>query len=334
MIIVTGAAGFIGSCMVSKLNNKGIKEIVLVDDFTQTRKQGNLTHKIFREQVERNTFPDWLERHAPETDFIFHLGARTDTTEFDKAVFDELNLNYSKTLWKSCVRHAIPLVYASSAATYGDGSLGYDDRDPALSYHLEPLNPYGESKNDFDKWVLQQEKAPPRWYGLKFFNVYGPNEYHKGRMASVILHAFRQIGSEGKAVKLFRSHRPDYKDGEQLRDFIYVKDVTDVMYFLMDGGLQNTENGETKPAASGIYNLGTGQARTFLDLVRSVYTAMDLPPVIEFIDTPIDIRDKYQYFTEAAMDKLRSAGYTKPFYSLEAGIEEYVQGYLISGGYY
>lgn len=334
MIIVTGAAGFIGSCMVSKLNNKGIKEIVLVDDFTQTRKQGNLTHKIFREQVERNTFPDWLERHAPETDFIFHLGARTDTTEFDKAVFDELNLNYSKTLWNICARHSIPLVYASSAATYGDGSLGYDDRDPALSYRLKPLNPYGESKNDFDKWVLQQEKAPPRWYGLKFFNVYGPNEYHKGRMASVILHAFRQIGSEGKAVKLFRSHRPDYKDGEQLRDFIYVKDVTDVMYFLMDGGLQNTENGETKPAASGIYNLGTGQARTFLDLVRSVYTAMDLPPVIEFIDTPIDIRDKYQYFTEAAMDKLRSAGYTKPFYSLEAGIEEYVQGYLISGGYY
>ncbi|HNX85753.1 MAG TPA: ADP-glyceromanno-heptose 6-epimerase [Bacteroidales bacterium] len=334
MIIVTGAAGFIGSCMVSKLNNKGIKEIVLVDDFTQTRKQGNLTHKIFREQVERSTFPDWLERHAPETDFIFHLGARTDTTEFNKAVFDELNLNYSKTLWNICARHSIPLVYASSAATYGDGSLGYDDRDPALSYRLKPLNPYGESKNDFDKWVLKQEKAPPRWYGLKFFNVYGPNEYHKGRMASVIFHAFRQIGSEGKSVKLFRSHRPEYKDGEQLRDFIYVKDVTDVMYFLMDSGLQNSENGETKPAVSGIYNLGTGQARTFLDLVRSVFAAMDLPPAIEFIDTPIDIRDKYQYFTEAAMDKLRSAGYIKPFYSLEAGIEEYVQGYLISGGYY
>ena len=334
MIIVTGAAGFIGSCMVSKLNNKGIKEIVLVDDFTQTRKQGNLTHKIFREQVERSTFPDWLERHAPETDFIFHLGARTDTTEFNKAVFDELNLNYSKTLWNICARHSIPLVYASSAATYGDGSLGYDDRDPALSYRLKPLNPYGESKNDFDKWVLKQEKAPPRWYGLKFFNVYGPNEYHKGRMASVIFHAFRQIGNEGKSVKLFRSHRPEYKDGEQLRDFIYVKDVTDVMYFLMDSGLQNSENGETKPAVSGIYNLGTGQARTFLDLVRSVFAAMDLPPAIEFIDTPIDIRDKYQYFTEAAMDKLRSAGYIKPFYSLEAGIEEYVQGYLISGGYY
>jgi ADP-L-glycero-D-manno-heptose 6-epimerase len=311
--------------MVEKLNNNGFREIILVDDFSKTEKHPNFSQKIYREKVERGQFFSWLEQNAREVEFIFHIGARTDTTEFNMAVFDELNLNYSKKVWELCTRHGIPMLYASSAATYGDGSLGYDDRDPGLSDRLQPLNPYGISKNDFDIWALMQTETPPRWYGLKFFNVFGPNEYHKGRMASVVYHAFRQAegctGGNG-TVKLFRSHHPEYKDGEQLRDFIYVKDVTDVLLFLM----QHT-------AENGIYNLGTGKARTFLDLVNAVFHALNKPLSVEFMDTPEDIRDKYQYFTEAKMEKLRSAGYTRPFYSLEAAIQEYVQEYLAEGGH-
>jgi ADP-L-glycero-D-manno-heptose 6-epimerase len=333
MIIVTGAAGFIGSCMVGKLNNKGIKNIVLVDDFSVKEKHPNIANKSFVAQVERNQFFPWLTEHANQVEFIFHIGARTDTTEFNSAILDELNLHYSQKIWTACCEHKIPLVYASSAATYGDGSLGYDDLDPSLSFRLRPLNPYGISKNDFDKWVLQQKQTPPRWFGLKFFNVFGPNEYHKGRMASVVFHAFKQAdrrtggqadkrtgGHEDGIVRLFRSHHPDYPDGGQLRDFIYVKDVIDVLFFLMG-----------HPSGSGIYNLGTGKARTFLDLANAVFSALNIPPSIEFIDTPADIRDKYQYFTQACMGKLRAIGYEKPFYSLESGIEEYVQGYLVNG---
>jgi ADP-L-glycero-D-manno-heptose 6-epimerase len=323
MIIVTGAAGFIGSCMVGKLNNKGFKNLVVVDDFSKTEKYPNTAHKIYLEKIERTLFFPWLASHAREIEFIFHIGARTDTTEFNMNVFEELNLDYSKKMWQACCDYGIPMIYASSAATYGDGSLGYSDMDDTLSYRLQPLNPYGISKNEFDKWALQQTVTPPRWYGLKFFNVFGPNEYHKGRMASVVFHAYRQAvsraaGQADGVVRLFRSHNPSYRDGEQLRDFIYVKDVTDVLWFLM----QN-------PVDSGIYNLGTGTARTFLDLVNCVYTALDLTPAIEFIDTPVDIRDKYQYFTEAKMDKLRAAGYQKPFYPLETAVSEYVQGYLL-----
>lgn len=319
MIVITGAAGFIGSCMAGKLNNKGFKEIIMVDDFSKTVKRPNTDHKIFLEKVERNDFFSWLALHARDVEFIFHIGARTDTTEFNMAVFDELNLTYSKKVWQACCEHSIPLIYASSAATYGNGSLGYDDKDDNLVTRLQPLNPYGVSKNDFDKWALHQDNCPPRWYGLKFFNVFGPNEYHKGRMASVVFHAFGQIQETG-SVRLFRSHNPAYQDGGQLRDFIYVKDVTDVLWFLM----QNH-------AGSGIYNLGTGKARTFLDLANSVFSALDLSPSIEFIDTPADIRDKYQYFTEAKMDKLRAAGYVKPFTTLESAVAEYVQGYLAEG---
>ncbi len=331
MIVVTGAAGFIGSCLVGKLNNKGYKNIVLVDDFSKTEKFPNLAHKIYIEKVERMQFFPWLAKNSAEVEFIFHIGARTDTTEFSMAVFEELNIRYSRDVWNACILYGIPMVYASSAATYGDGSLGYDDHDNSLSSHLKPLNPYGVSKNEFDKWVLQQIITPPRWYGLKFFNVFGPNEYHKGRMASVVFHAFNQADgwTGGRAngqrgvVRLFRSHNPEYTDGGQLRDFIYVKDVTDVLYFLLNN-----------PAESGIYNLGTGKARTFLDLATSVFTALNMPPVIEFIDTPVDIRDKYQYFTEAKMEKLRAAGYSKPFFTLEAAITEYVQGYLVEKIYY
>lgn len=321
MIVVTGSAGFIGSCLVNKLNNKGIKDIVLVDDFSRADKMENTEHKIWKEKVHRDEFFNWLEDNRQGITFICHLGARTDTTEFDRTVFDRLNLNYSRDVWKACTRYEIPLIYASSAATYGMGEHGYDDSHE-LVYMLKPLNPYGESKNEFDKWALLQENKPPFWAGLKFFNVYGPNEYHKGRMASVIMHAFNQIKNTGK-VKLFRSHNPDFEDGKQLRDFIYVKDVVSVIHFLM-----------TRMPASAIYNLGTGKARTFLDLARATFHAMDLEPVIEFIDTPKDIRDKYQYFTEAKMDKLMGTGYADPFYTLEEGVEEYVQEFLLQRRYF
>lgn len=322
MIVVTGSAGFIGSCLVAKLNQEGIKDLILVDDFSNPAKDLNTSTKVYLEKVDRKQFPEWLSRNHQVIEYVFHLGARTDTTEFRTEIFDELNLNYSKSLWEACSAFGIPMIYASSAATYGDGSLGYDD-DPALISRLQPLNPYGISKNEFDKWVLLQKSHPPVWFGLKFFNVYGPNEYHKGRMASVVYHAFREIQYaevSGKPTKvtLFRSHNPAYKDGGQLRDFIYVKDVIDVIFFLM-----NQTNG------SGIYNLGTGHARTFLDLVTAVFTALNKAPEIEFIDTPLDIREKYQYFTEAKMQKLFSIGYSKPFYSLENGIEEYVHEYLV-----
>jgi len=315
MIVVTGAAGFIGSCLVNKLNNQGIKDIIVVDDFSDPLKNANLKSKIFKQQVHRDDFFRWLDENHIRVEFILHIGARTDTTEFDKKIFDRLNVNFTKNIWKKCVQHNIPLIYASSAATYGMGELGYKD-DHNIIPSLKPLNPYGESKNEFDKWALKQKEKPVFWAGLKFFNVYGPNEYHKGRMASVILHAYEQIKNTGK-VKLFRSHHPDFEDGKQLRDFIYVKDVTDVIWFLM----------KTKPM-SGIYNLGTGKARTFLDLAKATFRSLYLKPNIEFIDTPADIRDKYQYFTEANMRKLRDAEFNEQFYSLEDGIEEYVQEYL------
>jgi len=321
MIVVTGAAGFIGSCFVGKLNNKGYKDIIRVDDFSRADKEKNYNQKAFLELVNRNSFLAWIEDHATEVNFIIHLGARTDTTEQDRSVFNKLNLNYSKAVWEACTRHGIRLIYASSAATYGMGEAGYAD-DHRVVDKLKPLNPYGESKNEFDKWVLSQADMPPFWVGLKFFNVYGPNEYHKGRMASVIFHAYHQIKNTGK-VRLFRSHHPDYMDGEQLRDFIFIKDVIDVLFFLMKRGENN-----------GIYNLGTGRARTFLDLVRAVFRAMDLPEQIEYIDTPEDIRDKYQYFTEARMEKLGEAGYNEPFYSLEEGIEEYVVEFLGNERYF
>lgn len=321
MIIVTGAAGFIGSCLVSKLNEEGFIDLILVDDFSNSEKMKNLEGKKYSQKIHRDDFIQWLRENQRLVQFVFHLGARTDTTEFNKEIFDKLNLNYSKDLWKVCVEFGLPLVYASSAATYGMGEFGYDDNEASIE-KLKPLNPYGDSKNDFDKWALKQEKKPYFWVGLKFFNVYGPNEYHKGRMASVILHAFNQIQEKG-SVKLFRSHNPDYKDGEQLRDFVYVKDVVEVCYFL----LHHRKN-------SGIYNLGSGKARTFLDLVKNTFSALNKAPNIEFIDTPIDIRDKYQYFTEANMNKLKSIGYSKPFYTLEEGVKNYVQNYLVGKKYY
>jgi ADP-L-glycero-D-manno-heptose 6-epimerase len=291
-----------------------------VDDFSNQSKYKNLDAIAHLDKIERDDFIDWLEV-AENVDAVIHIGARTDTTEFDYSILEELNLEYTKSVWSACVEKEIPMIYASSAATYGNGEFGYDDNSEIIE-KLVPLNPYGVSKNEFDKWAFKQEEQPPNWYGLKFFNVYGPNEYHKGRMASVIMHAYYQIESKG-SMTLFRSHNPNYADGGQLRDFVYVKDLISVIQFLM----------ESKPE-SGLYNLGTGTARAFLDLAKSTFSALAKKEEIEFIDTPTDIRDKYQYFTEANMRKLRNAGYSKQFYTLETGIEDYVNNYLSQNKYY
>lgn len=315
MIIVTGAAGFIGSCLVSHLNELGHRNLILVDDFGRSDKVRNLLGKGYIAKVPRLELFQWLERFGPSVQLVYHLGARTDTTEKDRTVFEELNLGYSKKLWNWCTKNEVNLVYASSAATYGGGEHGYHD-DHQIVEQLRPLNPYGDSKNDFDRWALQQKSAPPHWVGLKFFNVYGPNEYHKGRMASVIYHTFNKIQDTGK-MQLFRSHRPDFQDGEQKRDFIYVKDVVQICTFL------------SEPACPpGLYNVGTGMARTFNDLAANTFKALGKEVHISFIDTPADIRHTYQYFTEAEMSKLRAAGYQASFYTLEEGIKDYVTQYL------
>lgn len=321
MIVLTGAAGFIGSCMLGKLNAEGRNNVIIVDDFSKKEKKGNYSALKYSEKIDREEFLEWFEKNAHVVECVYHLGARTDTTEFDWNVFTKLNLEYTKTIWRICAMNGIAMVYASSAATYGGGEYGYDD-DLSLIPALKPLNPYGRSKQEFDVWALTQEKKPPFWAGFKFFNVYGPNEYHKGRMASVILHSFGQINDCGK-VKLFRSHREDYKDGWQMRDFVYVKDVVDVLYYMM-----------TNKPKSDIYNLGSGKARSFHDLAAATFAAMDKPINIEYIDIPLDIRDKYQYFTEAKMDKLRAAGYKKEFHSLEDGVRDYVRNYLMNHSYF
>ena len=315
MIIITGAAGFIGSNILSGLNERNYKDIVLVDDFSKEEKLVNYRDKTYTELVDRTDFISWLGKNHTYVQIILHMGARTDTAESDWDTFLNLNLEYSRNLWVKCLEYGLPLIYASSAATYGAGELGYEDKHESIP-GLKPLNPYGRSKNEFDKWVLEQERKPFFWAGLKFFNVYGPNEYHKGRMASVVYHAYNQIKETGM-MKLFRSHHPEIADGNQARDFIYVKDIVEAILFLM----------ENRPQ-SAIYNLGTGRARTFHDLVSSTFKALDLEERIEFVDTPEDIRDNYQYFTEARMQKLQSCGYVKPFTTLENGIYDYVVNYL------
>lgn len=321
-IVITGAAGFIGSCMASYLNEQGYTNLILVDDFGVEAKRKNWEQKSFAHIIERYNFFDWLNNNEVKLQCIIHLGARTDTTEFDYSIHEKLNVQYSKDIWNYCVQKHIPLVYASSAATYGAGELGYDDNHEVIE-KLQPLNPYGISKNEFDKWAIRQTNTPPSWTGLKFFNVYGPNEYHKERMASVIWHSFNQIKKDG-VVKLFKSHRPDFEDGKQLRDFIYVKDVVKVISWMMELMI----DGEWSNKNNGIYNLGTGKARSFEDLVNATFAGLNKKPDIQFIDMPEDIRDRYQYFTEANMHKLRMAGYNKAFYSLEEGVEDYVKNYL------
>lgn len=370
-IILTGAAGFIGSVMAAHLNELGYNNLILVDDFGREDKRKNWEGKNYLEIVERYNLEDWLKAHNPAIDCVIHLGARTDTTEFNYEIHEELNVQYSQMLWKYCTANRVPLIYASSAATYGGGELGYEDNHE-LPFLLKPLNPYGISKNEFDKWAIEQAEglredtqdedgwvrsdgshtpnpygAPPFWAGLKFFNVYGPNEYHKGRMASVIWHSFNQIKKDG-VVKLFRSHRPDFEDGQQLRDFICVKDVVKVIAWMMEKTTDNRrqanddgpQTAEEKHSAgrsslvSGLYNLGTGKARSFYDLAAATFRGLDLEPNIVFIDMPEDIRDKYQYFTEANMQKLKDAGYSGAFTTLEEGVDDYVRNYLKEARFY
>ncbi len=315
MILLTGAAGFIGSNLLAYLNKNADKPIIIVDDF-RGPKLKNIERAPYQHKIHRDQLFDWLLINGELVTAVFHLGARTDTIEKNHTIFRQLNLNYSKRIWKFCSTHNLPLVYASSAATYGLGELGFTDSH-TICTQLKPLNPYAQSKNDFDIWALQQSEQPPFWAGIKFFNVYGPQENHKGRMASVIFHAFHQI-RQTQEMKLFRSHHPNYKDGYQSRDFIYVADIVKLCSFFMN-----------QQPSSGLYNAGTGQARTFLDLVTHTFRAMGKRENIQYIDTPIEIRNTYQYFTEAEMKKTREAGFEDKMLTLEEGVGRYVQ-YLIN----
>ncbi|MFC0878366.1 ADP-glyceromanno-heptose 6-epimerase [Saccharicrinis sp. FJH2] len=316
MIIVTGTEGFIGSVLVEKLLVRGYKDLVCVD-LEHVERNQYISEDLNIKNITHRELFDFIENKHLFIEFIFHLGACSDTTQTDKKIFDELNLNYTKKLWSSCIKYGIPFLYASSAATYGDGSNGYSDEHELIS-ELKPLNLYGQSKQDFDMWALQQEVKPLFWAGLKFFNVYGRNEIHKNSMASVVLHSFNQIQKQGY-VNLFRSHRDDVKDGDQSRDFIYVDDVCDVMMFYME-----------EMPASGIYNVGTGINRTFSDLARATFKALGLSPNIKYVDTPLKLRGQYQYYTKADISKLRSVGYTTPFTTLESGVSDYVKQYLMN----
>ena len=321
MIVVTGAAGFIGSYVVGKLNREGFKDIVLVDKYDDPLKFQNYQTKTFTEMIDRDYFFDWLASNKQSVQIIIHLGARTDTVGQEPEIYQQLNLEYSQKIWKACIQYGLPLVYASSASTYGDGQLGFDDNH-SLIPELEPLNLYAQSKHDFDCWALNQTEQPYFWAGLKFFNVFGPNEYHKDRMASVIFQAFNTISETGR-MNLFRSHHPEIKDGEQARDFIHVEDIAKVILFFMN---HRTD--------SGIYNVGTGEARTYMSLTKAVFNSMCLCENIGFVDTPCDLKGKYQYYTCANIQKLRNVGYDQSFFSLEDGIGDYVRNYLIPGNRY
>ena len=318
MWIVTGATGFIGSALVWELNARRAKDLLLVSDHVPpSERPGVLRGREYTEFILADRLFDWLgdPSQAHQVEGVFHIGACSSTTEMDEAYLQRNNVEYTQRLWEFCARKKKPFIYASSAATYGDGRQGFDDATDFSA--LKPLNPYGWSKLKFDQWAARQSETPPRWYGLRYFNVYGPNEYHKGDQASVVHKAFRQIRESGK-LKLFRSHDPRYRDGEQLRDFVYVKDVTRWMVEILE-----------KPAmASGVYNMGTGQARTWLDLARATFAAMGKPMEIEWIDIPPNIRNQYQYFTEAKMDRLLGQGLSRPEWPLERGVEDYVKNYL------
>lgn len=315
MWIITGATGFIGSALVWELNAQGIDDVIICDHVPPAERPRLLAKRRHREFVAAKDLLPFLHAHLREIKGIFHMGACSTTTETDEAYLRRNNVEYSQEVWRFCTEHQIPLVYASSAATYGDGKLGFDDATPSTTF--KPLNLYGWSKLNFDIWVGQQTQAPPRWYGLRFFNVYGPNEYHKGDMASVVSKAFHQIQETGR-LKLFKSYNPKYGDGEQMRDFVYVKDVTRWMRELMLEG----------KVTSGIYNMGYGQARTWLDLARATFAAAGRDLEIAWIDVPANIRDQYQYFTEAKMERLLSQPISAPQWSLEKGVTDYVQNYL------
>ncbi len=321
MIIVTGGAGFIGSNIVAALDEQGARDIVVCDWLETNDKWRNIAKHNVRDVVAPELLPDYMEKQAPRIKAIIHMGAISSTTETDVDLIVRNNIRLSNDLWDWCTERRIPFIYASSAATYGGGEHGFDDDNTLeAAAQLHPLNAYGWSKHLFDRRVLSDLAAgrahPPHWAGLKFFNVYGPNEYHKGSMKSVIAHIYPQA-EKGETVSLFKSHHPDYPDGGQKRDFVFVKDCADVVLWLMENR-----------KACGLFNLGTGKARTFEDLAKATFAALNRAPQISYRDTPVEIRDKYQYFTEAKMDRLRHAGYTKPFTELEDGVADYVRTYL------
>ena len=321
MIVITGGAGMIGSIIAWHLNTKlGRNDLVIVDHITHEAQWQNLVHRQYVEYLDKEQLFDFLDGNE-EVDAIIHMGAISATTERDFNKLVEANIHYSQDLWSWCTENEVPFFYASSAATYGDGSAGYDD---ANIDNLRPLNGYGYSKHFFDQWALKQtpENSPPAWAGFKFFNVYGPNEYHKERMASVAFHTFNQFSETG-TMKLFKGTKTGIKDGEQLRDFVYVKDCAYIVAHFLIASFTK------KPAPNGIYNIGTGQARSFKDLATNVMESMDKTPHITYIDMPSDLQGKYQYFTEANIAKLRKAGYKTSMTSLEDGVKDYVQHYLM-----
>jgi ADP-L-glycero-D-manno-heptose 6-epimerase len=320
MLVVTGGAGFIGSVLAAALNEAGRSDLVIVDRFGHDEKWRNIAKRDFFEIVPVEALHSWLERFGGEVEAIFHLGAISATTFTDADEIIAKNLNYSIALWRWCAAAKRPLIYASSAATYGDGTAGFDDAGGIDAFkRLRPMNLYGWSKHAFDLWALRQAaagSAPPHWAGLKFFNVFGPNEYHKGDMMSLVAKNYRKVAA-GETIRLFKSHRPDYRDGEQRRDFVYAKDCVAAMLWLWRQGRD-----------SGIYNIGSGEARSFLDLINALGTACGRAPNIEFVDIPPEIRPNYQYFTEATLTRLRQAGYNTPFTPLEAAVTDLVIHHL------
>jgi ADP-L-glycero-D-manno-heptose 6-epimerase len=320
MLVVTGGAGFIGSVLAAALNEAGRSDLVIVDRFGHDEKWRNIAKRDFFEIVPVEALHSWLERFGGEVEAIFHLGAISATTFTDADEIIAKNLNYSIALWRWCAAAKRPLIYASSAATYGDGTAGFDDAGGIDAFkRLRPMNLYGWSKHAFDLWALRQAvagAAPPHWAGLKFFNVFGPNEYHKGDMMSLVAKNYRKVAA-GETIRLFKSHRPDYRDGEQRRDFVYAKDCVAAMLWLWRQGRD-----------SGIYNIGSGEARSFLDLINALGTACGRAPNIEFVDIPPEIRPNYQYFTEATLTRLRQAGYNAPFTPLEAAVTDLVTHHL------
>lgn len=322
LILITGAAGFIGSSVVQLFNEQGRENIVLVDKFTDLQKERNWKDKKYKYLVDRELLLEWLDENKPNIEFIIHLGARTNVREKSNTVLQEMNVEYSEDVWNYATVYNIPLVYASSATTYGNGELGFNDDDKLIG-DFQPLNEYAASKHNFDKWAVQQLNAPPYWAGLKLFNVYGPNEYHKGEGCSIVLKTFKQI-QENNTVTLFKSNSESFEDGGQLRDFIYVKDVAKLIWWMYNAMIEK----QWHPEKNGLYNVGTGKARSFKDVAILVFKALGKEPNITYTEMPEDIASGFREFSEATTVKLKHAGYNEPFTSLEEGIEDYIKNYL------
>lgn len=315
MIIVTGANGFIGSVLVRELNALSRQDILCVDTILPSERPSPLSKAKYQEFVHTDDLQAWLTKNIGKVEVIFHMGACSSTTEKNWDYLYSNNTLYTQALFEFCTKHRVPFYYASSGAVYGAGEKGFDDA--TSTDQFKPLNLYGKSKWMFDIWAAEQNQTPLHWGGFRFFNVYGPNEYHKGDMSSVVYKAYKQISDHG-SLKLFKSYRPEYGDGKQLRDFVYVKDV--VRWML--------EFWQTPKAQSGIYNMGFGKARSWLDLAEAVFSAMNKPVKIDWIEMPVDIRDQYQYFTEAKMQRLFAQKISQPAFSLEAGVHDYIKEYL------